>query len=235
MAPSTLLEKVWREAFFLFFSNWQLQCHPFLLSGFVPYYRKFISSQNTINIPSWQFLPFHTSNLSKLQLLTPDLHFYPAAAAAAAADLEKVSTCFCFGDTPEALGCPRVSTNVFLLSDLCFAQRKTEITRNKPSFSRIFPHFYWDVTITHSFVPEKYAYFSPVIVKQLFTCPPESVAVVCPCRKCFEPDLSGVFRLQRRRQPPHLLDEGREVHRRLGRRENPRKRHQVSRPGIQIL
>lgn len=124
MAPSTLLEKVWREAFFI--SNWQRQCHPFPLSGFVSYYRKFINSQDTVNIPNWQFLHFHASNISKLQLLTPDLHFYPAAAAAA--DLEKVSTCFCFGDTPEALGCPHVSINVFLLSDLCSAQCITEIT-----------------------------------------------------------------------------------------------------------
>lgn len=47
------------------------------------------------------------------------------------------------------------------------------------------------------------------------------------CRKCFEPDVPGVLRLQRRRQPAHLLDEGGEVHRGLGWRESSGKRHQV--------
>lgn len=50
---------------------------------------------------------------------------------------------------------------------------------------------------------------------------------VCLCRKCFEPDLPGVFRLQRWRQPAHLLDEGREVHWGPGWREGPGKRNQV--------
>lgn len=47
------------------------------------------------------------------------------------------------------------------------------------------------------------------------------------CRKSGEPHLPSVLRLQRRRQPTDLLDEGREVHRRPGWEARARKRNEV--------
>lgn len=47
-------------------------------------------------------------------------------------------------------------------------------------------------------------------------------------RKSHQPDMQSLLRLQRRRQPAHLLDERGQVHRGPGRRASPGDRPQVS-------
>lgn len=126
------------------------------LSEFVLYYRKFINSKkkskpSTVTIPS-------LLRIKSQQTAVVDSwpSFYPTAAAA---DLEKVSL---FQGPTRSSWVPSCVHSCFpaLRSIFC----ATEIRVQKLSFSRIFPHFYSDVTITHGLCWIQYIHHKNMLI-----------------------------------------------------------------------